>query len=236
MQRESTQELRQRIAVLEERLSALHAAVMRVSASLDLETVLQEVVDSARALTGARYGVITTQTAAGRIEDFVTSGFTPEERAEMAAWSDGPRLFAHFRDLRAPLRLANLPTYVRELGFSSDLMRSQTLQCTPLLHRDVYLGSFFLAEKEPALSSRRATKRFWSCSLPRRRQPSPTHTPTATSSAQGQTWRPSSRRRRWVSSSSTARPASPSRSTGRPAHRRAPAYTGRFPWKSCWTT
>ncbi len=148
MQRESTQELRQRIAVLEERLSALHAAVMRVSASLDLETVLQEVVDSARALTGARYGVITTQTAAGRIEDFVTSGFTPEERAEMAAWSDGPRLFAHFRDLRAPLRLANLPAYVRELGFSADLMRSQTIQCTPLLHRDVYLGSFFLAEKE----------------------------------------------------------------------------------------
>ena len=121
---------------------------MRVSGSLDLETVLHEVVDSARALTGARYGVITTQTEAGRIQDFVTSGFTPEERAEMTAWSDGPRLFAHFRDLRTPLRLANLPAYVRELGFSSDLMRSQTIQCTPLLHRNVYVGSFFLAEKE----------------------------------------------------------------------------------------
>ncbi|MXW03336.1 MAG: response regulator [Holophagales bacterium] len=148
MPKESPHELRQRIGALEERLSALHAAVMRVSGSLDLETVLHEVVDSARALTGARYGVITTQTEAGRIQDFVTSGFTPEERAEMTAWSDGPRLFAHFRDLRAPLRLTNLPAYVRELGFSSDLMRSQTIQCTPLLHRDVYLGSFFLAEKE----------------------------------------------------------------------------------------
>ena len=146
--KESPDELRQRIAALEERLSALPAAIMRVSASLDLGTVLQEVVESARALTGARYGVITTQTEDGRIQDFVTSGFTPEEQAEMTAWSDGPRLFAHFRDLRAPLRLANLPDYVRELGFSSDLMRSQTLQCTPLVHRNVYVGSFFLAEKK----------------------------------------------------------------------------------------
>ncbi|MDE2921274.1 MAG: response regulator [Acidobacteriota bacterium] len=148
MSKESPDELRQRIAALEERLAALHAAVMRVSGSLDLGTVLQEVVDSARALTGARYGVITTQTEDGRIQDFVTSGFTPTERAEMSTWSDGPRLFAHFRDLRTPLRLANLPVYVRELGFSSDLMRSRTLQCTPLLHRNVYVGSFFLAEKE----------------------------------------------------------------------------------------
>ncbi len=146
--KESPDELRQRIAALEERLSALPAAIIRVSASLDLGTVLREVVDSGRALTGARYGVITTQTASGRIQDFVTSGFTPEEQAEMTAWSDGPRLFAHFRDLRAPLRLANLPAYVRDLGFSSYLMRSQTLQCTPLLHRSIYVGSFFLAEKE----------------------------------------------------------------------------------------
>ena len=148
MPQESPDELRQRIAALEERLSALHAAIMRVSGSLDLGTVLQEVVDSGRALTGARYGVITTQTEDGRIQDFVTSGFTPEEHAELTAWSDGPRLFAHFRDLRAPLRLANLPAYVRDLGYSSYLMRSQTLQCTPLLHRNVYVGSFFLAEKE----------------------------------------------------------------------------------------
>ena len=41
-------------------LSALGAAMLRISASLDLETVLHEVVDSARALTGARYGAIAT--------------------------------------------------------------------------------------------------------------------------------------------------------------------------------
>ena len=141
-------ELRRRMEALEERVSRLSGAVLRISSSLDLDTVLQEVVDSARALTGARYGVIVTVDNHQRIEDFVTSGFTPDEKQQMAAWPDGPRLLKHFSDLQAPLRLSDLPAYVRRLGFSSDLMRSKTLQGTPMRHRDSYVGIFFLAEKE----------------------------------------------------------------------------------------
>ena len=44
------------IAALRERASKLSAASLRIGASLDLGTVLREVVDGARALTGARYG------------------------------------------------------------------------------------------------------------------------------------------------------------------------------------
>ena len=133
---------------LRERDSRLAAAVLRISASLDLDTVLQEVVDSARALTGARYGVIATVDASGRVEEFVTSGIEPGEKAEMVAWPDGPRLFEHFRSLEAPLRLADLPAYVDALGFSPDLMPSKTLQCAPIRHHDLSVGNFFLGEKE----------------------------------------------------------------------------------------
>ena len=63
-------------AALRARISALSAASLRISASLDLETVLNEVVESARALTGARYGAIATIDEAGVPQDFVTSGFT----------------------------------------------------------------------------------------------------------------------------------------------------------------
>ena len=52
-------------AALRARISALSAASLRISASLDLETVLNEVVESARALTSARYGGITTIDEAG---------------------------------------------------------------------------------------------------------------------------------------------------------------------------
>ena len=126
----------------------LSAAVLRVSASLDLNTVLQEVVESARALTGARYGAITTIDAVGQPRDFVSSGLTPAEHRQLLEWSDGPRLFEYFRELRSPLRLQDLPAYVRSLGISSDLMLTKTLQATPMRHRGTQVGNFFLGDKQ----------------------------------------------------------------------------------------
>ena len=133
-----------------ETLRALSAATLRVNASLDLTTVLQEVVASARALTSARYGIVTTVDEAGEVQDFVSSGFTPEEHRRLVEWTEAPRLFEHLRNLDAPLRLANLPAFVRSLGLSSELMISNTLQGTPMRYRNVHVGDFFLAGKEGA--------------------------------------------------------------------------------------
>ena len=138
------------VEALRERISALSAAILRISASLDVITVLQEAADSARALTAARYGIITTIDEGGEVREFVTSGFTPDEQRQFVDWPDGPKLFAHFRDLPGPIRLTDLPDFVRALGFSPDLMRSKTFQGTPMRHRDVHVGNFFLAEKEGA--------------------------------------------------------------------------------------
>ena len=143
-------EPRQEVEALRERISALSAAVLRISASLDVTTVLQEAADSARALTAARYGIITTIDEAGEVREFVTSGFTPDEQRQFVDWPDGPKLFAHFRDLPGPIRLTDLPALVRSLGFSPDLMRSKTFQGTPMRHRGVHVGNFFLGEKEGA--------------------------------------------------------------------------------------
>ena len=126
-------------------------AVLRVSSSLDLVTVLQEVVDSARALTGARYGLIVTADRAASVEEFVTSGLAAGEKERLADWPDGPRLFAHFRDLAGPLRIPDLPAYVRALGFSADLMQSKMLQAAPMRHRGALVGLFFLGEKREGL-------------------------------------------------------------------------------------
>ncbi len=135
-------------AALRARISALSAASLRINASLNLETVLNEVVESARALTGARYGAIATIDDAGVPQDFVTSGFTAEEHRKLVEWPDGPRLFEYFRDLPGPLRLADVPDYVRSLGFSTDRLPSKTFQGTPMRHRGVHVGNFYLVEKE----------------------------------------------------------------------------------------
>ena len=59
----------------DDRISRLSAAILRISQSLDVATVLEEVVESARALTGARSGVITTIDERGEVQDFVTHTF-----------------------------------------------------------------------------------------------------------------------------------------------------------------
>ena len=132
---------------LRARLAALSAASLRISASLELESVLTEVVESARTLTGARFGAIATIDETGTPRDFVTSGFTEEEHRRLAEWADGPRLFEHFRDLEGPLRIADVPAYVRALGFPTDRLPSKTFQGTPMRHRGVHVGNFYLVEK-----------------------------------------------------------------------------------------
>ena len=131
-----------------ERISGLSAAILRISASLDVATVLQEVVDSARALTGARYGVIATVDDAGEVQDFVASGFTTDEQDQLTSWPDGPRLFEHLRDRSGPLRLEDLHDHVRSLGFSPDLMPLSTVHGVTMRHRERHVGNFFLAGKE----------------------------------------------------------------------------------------
>ena len=134
-------------AALRERISILSAALLRISATLDLDTVLREVVESARGLTGARYGVISTVDEAGAPQDLVFSGFTPEEEQELATWPDRVRLFEHIRSLPGPLRLADFPRYLRSLGISPAHTDTRTFQGAPMRHRDEEVGSFFLADK-----------------------------------------------------------------------------------------
>ena len=144
----STDELRREIETLRERSSSLNAAILRISASLDPDTVINEVVDSARALTSARYGAITTIDDAGGLQDIVFSGMSPEQLRRLTDWPDGPRLFEHLRDLETPLRLADMAAWIRSLGFSPEPIPSTTFQATQMRHRGEHLGTFCLGDKE----------------------------------------------------------------------------------------
>ena len=136
------------IQALRERLSRLSAAVLCVNSSLDLDTVLDEILTSTRDLVGARYGVITTIDETGQPQDFVTSGFTPDEEQLLKEWEPALRFFEHLRDLPGPLRLADVPTYIRSIGYTPHPMLPKTFQSTPMRHRGVHVGTFFLGRKQ----------------------------------------------------------------------------------------
>ena len=128
--------------------SGVIAAILRIGASLDLDTVLREAVEGARALTGARYGAIYAPAVPDSPLDFVTSGLTPEEHGTLAAWPDGLLLFEHLRGLAAPRRLPDLDDYARSLDCSPLPLPCRALLGTPMRHGDTPVGGFFLAEKE----------------------------------------------------------------------------------------
>ncbi len=100
-----------------DRLSRLSAASLRISESLDFDTVLQEVVDSARVLTASRYGVLTTLDGSGRPLDFVTSGLSDEERRRLEDFlPEGLLVYQHLSALDRPLRLQDYPADIAALG------------------------------------------------------------------------------------------------------------------------
>ena len=141
-------DLRRELQAARAHISALSAAILRTGASLDLATVLQEAVDTARALTSARYGIIVTLDEAGEVRDFVTSNFTEEERRRFVAWPDRPRFSARMRELPGPLRLDDWTEHVRSLGLSVDpLLPPCAFMCAPMRHRDAHVGHFFLGDK-----------------------------------------------------------------------------------------
>ncbi len=138
----------QQIQALQERFSTLCAAIQRISESLDLDTVLQEIVDSACTLTGARYGGITTMDEAGQLEQFVSAGLTEEQQRELIGWDEGPKLFAHLRDLPGPFRVGDFAGYVRSLGFNTDAIPYRAGQGAPIHHEGVHVGTLFVSHAE----------------------------------------------------------------------------------------
>ena len=93
---------------LRDRLARLSEASLRINESLDFDTVLQGVLDSARALTKARYGVITLLDETGQLQDFLSSGMSSREAERLWEMTGGRRLFDYLSGAQEPLRVTDL--------------------------------------------------------------------------------------------------------------------------------
>ena len=101
---------------LRQRLSQLTEASLRMNESLDFDVVLQGVLDSARSLTGARYGVMTIHDDRGQVQDFLSSGMTSEEAGALWDMPGHMRLYEYLGSISQPLRLHDLLGHIRSAG------------------------------------------------------------------------------------------------------------------------
>ena len=142
----TVEELSGEVRALRKRLTRLSEASLRISESLDVDTVLREVADNTRALTGAGGAFITTVDDSGGLRDLVSSG--TEEHARFREHPCGPGLWEHLREMSGPLRLRDLAAYLCSLGFPEDPTLARSFLGMPIRHRGERVGGFYLADKE----------------------------------------------------------------------------------------
>ena len=142
------------VQALRERLSRLSEASLRITEDLDIDTVLQEAVDGARSITGAKRGGITVLDEAGEIQAFVTSGLTADERRLFTALPGGMEFFDFMAKLTRPVRVGDFSAFAAAAGLPEILRPAGLLQDflgAPIRHRGHFVGNIYLSDKEGGL-------------------------------------------------------------------------------------
>ena len=145
-------ELAHEKVAMRERLSRLSEASHRINESLDFDTVLSGVLDSACALTGAKYGVITLLNESGQVQNFLAHGMTSEKAQALWNMPQHMKFFENLGKISEPMRVRDFRSYVRELGFPEfrpPPTASSVLAflMVPILHLNELAGHIYVGEK-----------------------------------------------------------------------------------------
>ena len=131
------------------RLRALVDAGIAVTSELSLDAVLQRIVEAAAAITGARYAALGVIDRSGqRLERFVTTGLSTEEHARIGELPRGRGILGVLINDARPLRLEELGSDPRAVGFPANHPPMGSFLGVPILLRGVAYGNLYLTEKD----------------------------------------------------------------------------------------
>ncbi len=129
-------------------LTRFSKACLRIASMSELGSILQEVIDSACVLTGARYGVLLTFNESGGVGDLITSGITLEERLRLGDPPKGLGLLGFLNEIEGPLRLADISGHPSSVGFPENHPPMKTFLGSPLRFQGERIGNIYLTEKK----------------------------------------------------------------------------------------
>ena len=133
---------------LQEHMNGLLSAVVSIAEDLALQSVLERVVESARALVGARYGALGVIADGQTLSHFVTAG-TDEETAQLLReLTSGEGALGDLLHSPRPVRLHDLRELPVSTAFPADDPPLHTLLEVPIRVRDAVFGNLYLTEKE----------------------------------------------------------------------------------------
>jgi signal transduction histidine kinase len=123
-------------------------AVMALSSDLDLHGVLTRIVESAAALTGARYGALGVLGADDELADFVTTGLSAVEHQRIGELPHGRGILRLLISDPRPLRLADLTQHPAAYGFPAHHPSMTSFLGVPVHIRGTVFGNLYLTEKQ----------------------------------------------------------------------------------------
>ena len=133
-----------------DRTELLIEAGLTLASELSLDAVLQRIVELAARITDARYGALGVLGEDGRIEEFVTEGITPEERAAIGDPPTGHGLLGVIIAEARPLRIVDIAADPRSLGFPANHPPMRSLLGMPVMARGKVFGNIYLTQKQGA--------------------------------------------------------------------------------------
>ncbi|MYA27543.1 MAG: response regulator [Acidimicrobiales bacterium] len=128
----------------QQRLQQMSEASQRISGSLDFDTVLQEIIDSARSLTNARHGAITVPGKAGEPTAVVLSGLNWDDQWD---GSEAASLFDYLSGLEKPLRVADVDDFLTSLAIPDfrPAVAATSMLVLPIRHGGVNVGTIYVS-------------------------------------------------------------------------------------------
>jgi two-component system, NarL family, sensor histidine kinase DevS len=132
-----------------DRIRSLLDAGIALTSELSLDALLQNLTETARELTGARYaalGVIDPNRT--ELERFVTTGLDADTVAGIGDLPRGRGILGVLISDAQPLRLHDIADDPRSVGFPANHPEMRTFLGVPILLRGVAYGNLYLTEKE----------------------------------------------------------------------------------------
>jgi signal transduction histidine kinase len=132
---------------LEDRLVALHRASLELVSDLSLETVLERIVTLAREQSGARYAALGVVNDAGDLVQFIPIGMTKQEIERIPHPPIGRGLLGAMRDELEPVRIPEISTDPRSVGFPKNHPEMHSFLGVPIVQGERLLGQIYLTDK-----------------------------------------------------------------------------------------
>jgi len=130
-----------------QRLSARETATRAVAAELDIDRVLGVIVDRVRELVGAEFAALGIADGRGRIERFISSGVSPEQRGQIGSVPHGMGLLGRIIREARTLRVDDISADPTAYGFPAHHPSMRSFLGTPVLVKGRSVGNLYLTNK-----------------------------------------------------------------------------------------